>query len=198
MASSWLPLRPSAGTGQKCWELTSLTIHQQLSQRSAAKLQQRFQKLTSLRLIDPVCTRYVHPLTKLTMLSIVPSQRQWGSEGFRDGKFHTGLTLLILDLAPLSSLRQLHTLQLQQVQIEQLKAGSTRGLASLTQLQALYLADCSCPDGRTKKYTTSACGPPQDLSALPGLTRLRVLDADWPGYGLARLNGLANLWKVCH
>ena len=113
--------------------MTRVTIHQDLPRKAAVSLRQRFPKLSSLGFIQPSSTQYLQLLQGLTRVCFASSQP--GSRG----------ALIRVDLAPLRHLRNLHTLHLEQVQIQRLSRSPACAMAGLTQLQALHLVDCSCP-----------------------------------------------------
>ena len=152
-------------------QLTHASTARHISRRAAVSLQHSFPRLTSLALINPVSTHHLQLLSRLTCITFAPSKRSLGS-------------LITVDLAPLEDLPRLHTLHLEQVQMQQLSTSPSCVMAALTQLQALRLVGCASSDKGA-----------QDLAALPGVTKLQVVDKS-PA-GLARLNGLQNLHKVC-
>ena len=144
-----------------------------ISRRAALTLQRSFPQLCSLSLLNPVSTHHLQLLSRLTRLTFAPSGRSAGSQ-------------ITVDLAPLEDLPRLHTLHLEQVQMQQLSPTPSCVMAAITQLQALRLVDCTCSGAHLQKA--------QDLAALPGVTKLQVVDKS-PA-GLARLNGLQNLHQV--
>ena len=65
-------------------------------------------------------------------------------------------------------------------------------MATLTQLKALRLADCTVRDGERVSYTRTGLG--NDVGVLPGLTRLQA--ASQLSRGLIELQGFINMQQV--
>lgn len=165
--------------------VTHASVLQNLSRPAAQRLHQRLPSLSSLSYKNPGSTQFLHLIPNLTKVCLAPSQRI----------HHAGAPPgLRVDLAPLQRLPRLHTLQLEQIEIPQLIRSRGCALATLTQLQALHLTDCSCPFDLTRAGRPDTPFKPQDMAALPGVTSIRIVDRSH--CGLSRMNGLQNLQRV--
>ena len=167
-----LTCRLLAGAVSSQLSHASTALH--ISRAAALSLQQAFPRLVSLALIDPLSTHRLPLLTRLISVSLALSKRSLSSS-------------MTVDLAPLEDLPSLHTLHLENVQMQRLAPGPACIMAALTQLKALRLVDCTVAGPGSAK--------PQDLAALPGVTKLQVVDQS-PA-GLVRLTGLHNMQQVC-
>ena len=133
-----------------------------LTRQAAVVLDSRFPQLRSLTCKDPVSTHHLSSLTRLTKICFATHRR--------NGQRHP----LQLDLGPLEALPGLHTLQLESVSMQTLTSAPHCALAALTQLQELVLIDCTAHTQSGRRDSS-----PQDLSALPQISSLQVLSADY-------------------